>query len=95
MAAAAAEAGVELPTSPGGSAKLWDVSVPYWRAFQTLSRSRGYAVGMSGGSPLAVPYSEISAYAKDHGLAATWADLEDTVELVQALDDAYLKHHGG
>jgi hypothetical protein len=50
---------------------------------------------MGGSAPLAIPYTEIAAYAKDHGLGSTWAELEEAVELVQALDDAYLKHHKG
>lgn len=48
---------------------------------------------MGGGSPLAIPYTEIAAYARDHGMAETWTEMETTVELVQSLDDAFLAHH--
>lgn len=40
--------------------------------------------------PLAITYSEMSQYAKDHYLATSLDALTDFVELVSGLDDVYL-----
>jgi hypothetical protein len=66
---------------------VWECCIPYWEAFWTLHRSRGFAVGMGGAMPLGLAYSELSRYATDHGLA-----IDDVVALVGRMDMVYLEH---
>jgi hypothetical protein len=69
---------------------LWDVALPYWQAFWVLQRNRPVAVGIAAGLQLPLLYSELSLYARDHGLLGD--DLDEFVELIQRMDDVYLNH---
>lgn len=90
--AAAAERGEELPASQAAAHDVWPICKPYWVAFWVLTESRPLAVGMGGAYPLPIPYSELSLYAKDHGQADTFADLDEFVFLVNQMDQAYIEH---
>ena len=69
--------------------ELWDICYAYWNGYVMLHRSRVYATGPTAVVPQALSYSEISAYAQDHGFVGI-ADLDEFVYLVGVLDDEYL-----
>jgi hypothetical protein len=60
----------------------------YWQAYEELGTCRGYA-GM-GGAPLPIPWTAVNEYAIRHRFAGEAFD--DLVEIVRAVDTAYLKH---
>ena len=67
--------------------------LPYWQAFGLLNESRTMAsAGMGGVFPMPIPYSELSVYARDHGLADSYADLDEFVYLIGKMDRTYLDH---
>jgi hypothetical protein len=86
------DAGHELPSTVGEAFDLWDVCLPYWQAFLTLHRARGIAIGPTTAIPLPLQYTEMAAYARDHGLADTREELDETVTLLIELDQLYLAH---
>lgn len=86
---AAAELGDEAPFDES-EVELWPPALPYYVAFQRLSGRRGYVSGMGGSFPMAIQYTEMSAYAKDMGYTDP-ADFEEFVALLAAMDAAYLK----
>lgn len=59
----------------------------YWAAWQRLRNDRQHA-GM-GGTPLGIPFTALDRYAERYGYRGATA-FDDLVELVSALDDAYL-----
>lgn len=69
---------------------LWDLSTPYYHGWLRLHASRPYAAGPNGMFPQGLPYTEVVAYARDHGLAETLHDLDEFLDLMAALDDTYL-----
>lgn len=83
--AALLEQGMEVPEDLEPPPEIWPVAQPYADAFDALSRSRGQ--GMSGVLPL--EYTEITAYARDHGFAETDTERDEFVELIQAQDIAF------
>lgn len=68
---------------------VWDICYPYWEAFQTLSRSRTWTATLAGLMPNGLVYSEIAAYARDHGLAD---EIDDVVMLLQELDYVWMEY---
>lgn len=88
IVAALREQGAEVPADLA-DVPVWPSAEPYRHAFASLSRARGH--GMAGPLPLA--YSEILAYATAHGFGDDPGSLEEFVQLIQAQDLAYLKHH--
>jgi len=62
--------------------------VPFWKAYEELSTCRAYA-GM-GGLPGPIPWTAINEYAIRHRFAGELFD--DLVDLVRAVDAAFLKH---
>lgn len=92
MLAAAQEAGDPPPPAVLVALDLWPVCLPYQAAWQALGDSRGW-VGTGDGAlaPLGLSYSETAAYARDHGLATSRADLEDTVVLIRAQDAVWVE----
>lgn len=85
IAAALLEQGAEVPAELLAPVDVWPCAQPYADAFDALSRSRGHS--MSGVLPLA--YTEITAYARDHGFADTEVECDEFVELIYAQDVAY------
>lgn len=63
--------------------------VPYWEAYSELSTCRDYA-GMAG-VPGPIPWTAINEYAIRHRFAGEAFD--DLVDIVRAVDTAFLKHH--
>lgn len=45
-------------------------------------------MGLSGGIPLGIAYSEISQYAKDHDL-----EVDEAVSLIGGMDQLFIQHH--
>lgn len=84
--AAALEAGDVPPEDL--QVELWGISRPYFEAFTLLSAGRGYAVGMAGMVPQGLQYTEIVAYARDHGYVTVEAR-DEFVELIYAMDFVY------
>ena len=69
---------------------LWDVSRPFWAAWDVLNLSRPHAVGMSGAVPLPIPYVAVSQYARDVGISPGTFRFEAFVQLVYAQDSDHL-----
>jgi hypothetical protein len=88
LAAAAEEMGGEVPPEIEDSF-VFESGMPYWDGFHTLSRSRGYTSGLTL-LPLPLAYSEITEYCRDHFLAGTPDTLQESVEIIQAMDKVYL-----
>lgn len=86
------EDGEEVPAEFDAIYDVWDIARPYWEGFHALAASRRYAVGMGVFVALGVPYSEVACWAKDHGLADTPADLDETVRIIGALDEVASRH---
>ena len=87
--AAALAQGIDLEKEGLAAPPVWAASTPFWNAFHVLSRSRPMYVGMAGGFPGAISYTELSAYAKDHGYGHP-DDLLEFVQIVGSLDTEYL-----
>lgn len=92
MARAAAEKGLPPPRLVRDEVELWELCYPYWNGYVMLHRSRVFSAGPTVVVPQALAYSEISAYAQDHGFVGI-ADLDEFVYLVGVLDEAYLKDY--
>jgi hypothetical protein len=67
---------------------VWPVCAAYRRAWQLLHQSRGYD-GASG-QPHPIPYTEMAAYAKDHG-CTTEGELDEFIDLLQEQEQVFLK----
>lgn len=63
----------------------------YVAAFYALHRHRSYAVGMTA-VPMPLAYTEVAAYAKDHGWGDSLTMLDDFISLIMALDAVYIHH---
>lgn len=90
LLAAMLESGAPVPE--GLLEELWPVSLPYFDAFRCLNRGRQYGGNLQQTFPFGLAYSEVAAYAKDAGYhpdVSPWA-FEEFVELVYAIDEAYL-----
>jgi hypothetical protein len=86
IADALAEQGLDVPPDLH-PAEVWPVSAPYQDAFRVLSASRRQ--GFSGWEALA--YSEVVAYAREHGYAESIDELDEFVALIHAQDNAFLE----
>ncbi len=69
---------------------MWQANWPYWNGFLYLTRRRPLYVGLGGVIPGALQYTELVAYARDHGFTHP-DDLDEFIQLVDALDIEYLK----
>ena len=63
-------------------------AVPLSAMFQRLSAAR--PIGISGGCP--IPFADINAYFEVIPPPA-WLDIEDVIDVIQACDVIWLKHH--
>lgn len=85
MLAAALEMGHEPPAGVVAAMDLWPACQPYRSAWLTLHAARVFD-GMSG-LPRGLPYTEMRAYASDHGLDD---DLAEYLELMQVQERVFL-----
>ena len=90
MVAAAQAAGEPVPTGALEAMDVWPVALPYRVAWQVLSDGRRWAMGDGALHPGGLAYTELVAYARDHGLATTRTALEEFVVLVLAQDAVWL-----
>lgn len=75
-----------LPDAIANAPELFSGLEVYYEAFLELTTCR--QVGFGEGP---IPWDAIDRYAERHGIADE-EDYEDFVDMVRALDDAYLKH---
>jgi hypothetical protein len=86
----ALELGHEVPEGVKEALDIWVVCEPYVKAWQTLNLSRQYVGGGMAMMPMGLLYSEMVAYARDHGFAETITALDEFVTLVQAQDEEFI-----
>lgn len=68
---------------------LWPICEPYWRAFWALSAGRELVLGYGVGMQQPLPYTEISQYARDHGIQPGEDEFTVFVGLIRVMDSTF------